>query len=72
MADVKEFPRNGNRPDPLPEPPKMILPKIIIEQLSNGEIQVMGPLVNRMLCFGMLAEAHKIVSEYKASPIIPA
>ena len=72
MKDVVEFPRNGDRPSPPPlEPPKLTNVAVLTITLrSDGSITFQGPIENTMLCFGMLGEAHKILTLHDRSTVI--
>ena len=49
--------------------------RLIIELKDNGQIEVSGPIENKVLCYGMLGAAHDAIRDYvanKASGIIAA
>ena len=50
-------------------------PKLVIELMSDGRINVNGPIANKMLCYGMMELAKDAIREFNAqrkSPIVPA
>jgi hypothetical protein len=68
MDNVREFPsRNGSGPAPLPV---VELPRLVIQVNPNGTVTMVGPIENKILCYGLLAMARDIVKEYQPSPIL--
>lgn len=55
--------RNGSAPAPLPEP--MAEPPVVLTityKAATGEISVVGPVQNRVLCYGMMESAKQAIA----------
>ena len=44
--------------------------KIVIELLPNGQIQVSGPIENKIFCYGLLEAAKDAIREHVAQKMI--
>jgi hypothetical protein len=51
----------------VPEPTNGVRAKLEITLLVNNQLQVNGPLPDKLLCLGMLALAEGVVREYDAA-----
>ena len=54
---------------PVPKEVKLVL--TINATMINGvvsDINIQGPIMNKILCFGLLAAAHDVVKEYNPNP----
>ena len=59
MPDEQKKPGNGEMPD--------AVVAILITLDKNGVVNVNGPLVDKVLCYGLLERAKDIVRIYKAT-----
>lgn len=39
--------------------------KLVITLQANGQLNVTGPITNKLLCYGMLESAKMVIQEYK-------
>lgn len=44
------------------------LPKLMIEVMPDGSVQVQGPIQNRMLCYGLLEAAKDAIRRHGDQP----
>jgi len=44
--------------------------KIIITLREDGSLNVNGPLVNKLLCYGMLEQARDVVRNFEEPPMV--
>lgn len=47
---------------------QMVEMKIVFDAIKGRVVQVTGPLDNRFLCYGMLAEARDVVRKHSEKP----
>lgn len=38
---------------------------VVVRLMPDGQVEVDGPLHNKLLCYGLLAAAHDAIREYK-------
>ncbi len=46
------------------------LPTIVIAMQANGQLNVSGPITNKILCIGMLEMAKQVVLDFQPEPVL--
>lgn len=44
-------------------------PRLVIELMPDGSVNVTGPLPNKILCYGLLESAKEVIQNVHASPV---